>query len=205
MARLQALKELGLGVPEVICTGPSWFALEDCGQADLETELRELPHGSKQALLCEIAQDLAHWHRSGAVHGAAQVRNILRVRGELVRIDFEEDLAGLASAAWLRAYDGLLMLHSIARHQLRHDWPEDQAQLALATMFRCWRDASAEAFPSQEWDRVRQWLSRVARGLQTLRKWTKIGRDGDASLRLDAALRHAAAADDRAAARAPDA
>lgn len=114
--RLRALHQAGWAVPEVLAADSHVFVTADAGRI-LEALLSEEPDSDVRLLwLLDAARDLAAFHRGGQWHGAAQIRNVVRMKdGRLGRIDFETALDTRLPLPLLQAFDATLFFTSLAR------------------------------------------------------------------------------------------
>jgi tRNA A-37 threonylcarbamoyl transferase component Bud32 len=114
--RLRALREAGWRVPEVLASSHDIFVTAHVGRT-LEGLLGGEPDAdARLAWLLDCARDLAAFHRAGQWHGAAQIRNVVRMPdGRLGRIDFETGLDTRFPVPQLQAFDATLFFTSLAR------------------------------------------------------------------------------------------
>lgn len=114
--RLKALHSAGYRVPEVLAANSKVLVTAHAG-VTLGDLLHDEPDDDARLVwLLEAARDLAAFHRAGQWHGAAQIRNVVRMRdGQLGRIDFETALDGHFPLALLQAFDASLFFSSLAR------------------------------------------------------------------------------------------
>ena len=112
--RLVRLKEAGSSVPSVWFQAPGILVLEYVGQ-DMPYLIRIANPEGRLKLMATAAQELAHFHRAGFVHGGAQLRNLMiHDNGTATRIDFEENIGEALSLPLAQAYDVFQMLSSMA-------------------------------------------------------------------------------------------
>jgi tRNA A-37 threonylcarbamoyl transferase component Bud32 len=112
--RLIRLKEAGSSVPNVWYQAPDVLVLEYVGQ-DMPYLIRMATPEGRLKLMSLAAQELAHFHRAGFVHGGAQLRNLMiHDDGTATRIDFEENIGEALSLPLAQAYDVFQMLSSMA-------------------------------------------------------------------------------------------
>jgi tRNA A-37 threonylcarbamoyl transferase component Bud32 len=112
--RLIRLKEAGSSVPNVWYQAPDVLVLEYVGQ-DMPYLIRMATPEGRLNLMSRAAQELAHFHRAGFVHGGAQLRNLMiHDDGTATRIDFEENIGEALSLPLAQAYDVFQMLSSMA-------------------------------------------------------------------------------------------
>ena len=112
--RLVRLKDAGSSVPKVWYHAPEILVLEYVGQ-DMPYLIRMATPEGRLNLMSRAAQELAHFHRAGFVHGGAQLRNLMiHDDGTATRIDFEENIGEALSLPLAQAYDGFQMLSSMA-------------------------------------------------------------------------------------------
>ncbi len=176
--RLQQLQALGLNVAPVLMRGDGWFVMRHAGEHAeefLERQGREV----LEPWLSAIAADLGHWHRAGQWHGAGQIRNVtIDAQGKLTRIDFEEQLEGLAPLPLLQFNDWLLMRHATARFLLRLGVESTQILALLASLDSAYRRARQSDDLPADWQRPLKWVRRIAAWLERL--GPRAGRDGKA-------------------------
>jgi tRNA A-37 threonylcarbamoyl transferase component Bud32 len=112
--RLVRLKAAGSSVPNVWYQAPDLLVLEYAGQ-DMPYLIRIAAPEGRLTLMSKAAQELAHFHRAGFVHGGAQLRNLMiHEDGTATRIDFEENIGEALSLPLAQAYDVFQMLSSMA-------------------------------------------------------------------------------------------
>ena len=112
--RLVRLKQAGSSVPKVWYQAPGLLVLEYVGQ-DMPYLIRIAAPEGRQALMRKAAQELAHFHRAGFVHGGAQLRNLMiHDDGTATRIDFEENIGEALSLPLAQAYDVFQLVSSMA-------------------------------------------------------------------------------------------
>ena len=112
--RLVRLKDAGSSVPKVWYHAPEILVLEYVGQ-DMPYLIRMATPEGRLNLMSRAAQELAHFHRAGFVHGGAQLRNLMiHDDGTATRIDFEENIGEALSLPLAQAYDVFQMLSSMA-------------------------------------------------------------------------------------------
>jgi tRNA A-37 threonylcarbamoyl transferase component Bud32 len=112
--RLVRLKAAGSAVPSVWYQAPDLLVLEYVGQ-DMPYLIRIAPPESRPTLMRTAAQELAHFHRAGFVHGGAQLRNLMiQDDGTATRIDFEENVGEALSLPLAQAYDVFQLVSSMA-------------------------------------------------------------------------------------------
>ena len=112
--RLVRLKAAGSAVPSVWYQTPDLLVLEYVGQ-DMPYLIRIASPESRPTLMRTAAQELAHFHRAGFVHGGAQLRNLMiRDDGTATRIDFEENVGEALSLPLAQAYDVFQLVSSMA-------------------------------------------------------------------------------------------
>lgn len=167
--RLKTLRRAGERVPAVYAVGDGWLALEDVGQ-ELERKVRRLPPAQAEALLIQLATELAEFHRAGHWHGGSQIRNLTVRDGRFYRIDFEEDLSGLPLPL-IQAFDLTLFLSSCVRY-LRGDTVAAGMRL-LKAYFRVHPVAEIKLFLRQGYALLR-WLQPPLRLLGR-----RAGKDGE--------------------------
>ena len=176
--RLQQLQREGLNVAPVLMRGDGWFVMRHTGE-HAEEFLERQGREALQPWLDRIAADLGQWHRQGQWHGAGQLRNVtIDAQGQLTRIDFEEQLEGLAPLALLQFNDWLLMRHAAARFLLRLGVPGAQIASLLASQETAYRKGRGLVALPPDWQRPLRWLMRAAWLLQRL--GPRAGRDGRA-------------------------
>jgi len=112
--RLVRLKAAGSSVPNVWYQASDILVLEYVGQ-DMPYLIRIATPEGRLKLMSSAAQELAHFHCSGFVHGGAQLRNLMiHDDGSATRIDFEENIGEALSLPLAQAYDVFQMLSSMA-------------------------------------------------------------------------------------------
>jgi tRNA A-37 threonylcarbamoyl transferase component Bud32 len=112
--RLVRLKAAGSAVPSVWYQAPELLVLEYVGQ-DMPYLIRIATPAGRLALMRRAAQELAHFHLAGFVHGGAQLRNLMiQEDGTATRIDFEENIGEALSLPLAQAYDVFQILSSMA-------------------------------------------------------------------------------------------
>ena len=112
--RLVRLKAAGSSVPNVWYQAPDILVLEYVGQ-DMPYLIRIATPEGRLTLMSRAAQELAHFHRAGFVHGGAQLRNLMiHDDGTVTRIDFEENIGEALSLPLAQAYDVFQLLSSMA-------------------------------------------------------------------------------------------
>jgi len=112
--RLVRLKAAGSSVPNVWYQAPDLLVLEYVGQ-DMPYLIRIATPQGRLTLMSQAAQELAHFHLAGFVHGGAQLRNLMiQDDGTATRIDFEENIGEALSLPLAQAYDVFQMLSSMA-------------------------------------------------------------------------------------------
>lgn len=112
--RLMRLKQAGSAVPKVWYQAPGLLVLEYVGQ-DMPYLIRIATPEARQALMRTAAQELAHFHRAGFVHGGAQLRNLMiHDDGTATRVDFEENIGEALSLPLAQAYDVFQLVSSMA-------------------------------------------------------------------------------------------
>ena len=112
--RLVRLKQAGSSVPKVWYQAPDLLVLEYVGQ-DMPYLIRIATPLGRQELMRTAAQELAHFHRAGFVHGGAQLRNLMiHDDGTATRIDFEENIGEALSLSLAQAYDVFQLVSSMA-------------------------------------------------------------------------------------------
>jgi tRNA A-37 threonylcarbamoyl transferase component Bud32 len=112
--RLARFKAAGSAVPSVWHQAPDLLVLEYVGQ-DMPYLIRIASPEGRLALMRTAAQELAHFHRAGFVHGGAQLRNLMMQEdGTATRIDFEENVGEALSLPLAQAYDVFQLVSSMA-------------------------------------------------------------------------------------------
>jgi tRNA A-37 threonylcarbamoyl transferase component Bud32 len=112
--RLVRLKAAGSAVPSVWYQAPDLLVLEYVGQ-DMPYLIRIATPEGRPTLMRTAAQELAHFHRAGFVHGGAQLRNLMMQEdGTTTRIDFEENIGEALSLPLAQAYDVFQLVSSMA-------------------------------------------------------------------------------------------
>jgi tRNA A-37 threonylcarbamoyl transferase component Bud32 len=112
--RLVRLKAAGTAVPSVWYQAPDLLVLEYVGQ-DMPYLIRIATPEGRPMLMRTAAQELAHFHREGFVHGGAQLRNLMMQEdGTTTRIDFEENIGEALSLPLAQAYDVFQLVSSMA-------------------------------------------------------------------------------------------
>ncbi len=112
--RLVRLKAAGSAVPSVWYQAPDLLVLEYVGQ-DMPYLVRIATPEDRPTLMRTAAQELAHFHRAGFVHGGAQLRNLMMQEdGTATRIDFEENIGEALSLPLAQAYDVFQLVSSMA-------------------------------------------------------------------------------------------
>ena len=112
--RLARFKAAGSAVPSVWYQAPDLLVLEYVGQ-DMPYLIRIASPEGRLALMRTAAQELAHFHRAGFVHGGAQLRNLMMQEdGTATRIDFEENVGEALSLPLAQAYDVFQLVSSMA-------------------------------------------------------------------------------------------
>lgn len=110
--RLRDLDAANWRVPHVWSHVPGELVLEFVGD-DLPGLLRRSDRAAQEALVSEVASELAAFHRQGLWHGGSQVRNLTWHEGAIWRIDFEENIGGALSLPLAQAYDVYQCLSSL--------------------------------------------------------------------------------------------
>lgn len=127
--RLVRLKAAGSSVPSVWFQAPGILVLEYVGQ-DMPYLIRTATAEGRLKLMATAAQELAHFHRAGFVHGGAQLRNLMiHDDGTATRIDFEENIGEALSLPLAQAYDVFQMLSSMAGLRGHEFSPADRQAL----------------------------------------------------------------------------
>jgi tRNA A-37 threonylcarbamoyl transferase component Bud32 len=112
--RLVRLKAAGTAVPSVWYQAPDLLVLEYVGQ-DMPYLIRIATPEGRPMLMRTAAQELAHFHHAGFVHGGAQLRNLMmQENGTTTRIDFEENIGEALSLPLAQAYDVFQLVSSMA-------------------------------------------------------------------------------------------
>jgi tRNA A-37 threonylcarbamoyl transferase component Bud32 len=112
--RLVRLKAVGSAVPSVWYQAADLLVLEYVGQ-DMPYLIRIATPEGRPTLMRTAAQELAHFHRAGFVHGGAQLRNLMiHDDGTVTRIDFEENIGEALSLPLAQAYDVFQLVSSMA-------------------------------------------------------------------------------------------
>lgn len=185
-ARLRALRSAGSHVPEILYAEPGVLVLEFVGE-NLPTEIRESSPGQRVRWMDLAAQDLASFHRTGFVHGGAQLRNLMVQDGRLTRIDFEENIGEALSRPLGQAYDVYQMMSSMAG--LRGDQFSEQDRRMLSTRLLM---AYLEANPDPEVKARLRRFGQIFGAVQRYAGWLLIrlpGRDVRGVLYVSDALR----------------
>ena len=159
--RLAKLRAAGCRVPLILRHEPGVLVLEYVGQ-DVPYLLRTRAQGERLALVTNVAQDLAAFHRAGFVHGGAQLRNVMFKDGALTRIDFEENIGEALSHPVGQAYDVYQMISSMAG--LRgHEFSRHNRQALCDRLLSAYRNANPDPLVDHQ-------LKRMARALGVLYK-----------------------------------
>ena len=161
--RLMRLKQAGSPVPKVWYQAPGLLVLEYVGQ-DMPYLIRIATPEARQALMRTAAQELAHFHRAGFVHGGAQLRNLMiHDDGTATRIDFEENIGEALSLPLAQAYDVFQLVSSMAG--LRgHEFTPAERQVLCHQLL----DEYLRANPDP---RVRAYLAAIEKKLTLVKKY----------------------------------
>ena len=111
--RLKTLHRAGCHVPEILYEEPETLVLAYVGQS-IPFLVRRCTPAQRLVWMDRCANDLAHFHLAGYVHGGAQLRNLMYLNGQITRIDFEENIGEAMSRPLGQAYDVYQMLSSMA-------------------------------------------------------------------------------------------
>ncbi|MFN7710697.1 MAG: RIO1 family regulatory kinase/ATPase [Holosporales bacterium] len=113
VARMQQLRQQNIVVPEVVHVADDYFVMRDLGKPLLKTVKRHKAVPERSRLLRLAAQELAHLHRQGAIHGRGSLRDMVIHKQRIGFIDFEEPLPERADLTLFQARDLLLFLASV--------------------------------------------------------------------------------------------
>lgn len=185
--RLVRLKAAGSSVPNVWYRAPDLLVLEYVGQ-DMPYLIRIATPEGRLTLMSQAAQELAHFHHAGFVHGGAQLRNLMiQEDGTATRIDFEENIGEALSLPLAQAYDVFQMLSSMAGlrgHEFRPTERQALCHQLLAAYLRANPDPQVRASLTA----LNKQCSAVKKYLGWLLKWIP-GRDVQGFLYVTNTLR----------------
>ena len=173
--RLVRLKQAGSSVPNVWYQAPDLLVLEFVGQ-DMPYLIRIATPEGRQALMRTAAQELAHFHRAGFVHGGAQLRNLMmHDDGMATRIDFEENIGESLSLPLAQAYDVFQMVSSMAG--LRgHEFSPTERQALCYQLLANYLAANPDPLVRAQLTAIEKKFALVKKYLGWLLKWIP-GRD----------------------------
>jgi hypothetical protein len=185
--RLRRLKEAGSSVPSVWHQAPGVLVLEYVGQ-DMPYLVRNASPEGRLALMTIAAQQLAHFHRAGFVHGGAQLRNLMMHEdGTTTRIDFEENIGEAMSLPLAQAYDVFQMLSSMAG--LRgHEFSPTERQVLCNQLLKSYLAANPDPSVRIPLRAIEKKFATIQRYLGWLLKWIP-GRDVQGFLYVTNTLR----------------
>ena len=185
--RLVQLKEAGSSVPKVWYQASDLLVLEYVGQ-DMPYLIRIATPEGRQALIRKAAQELAHFHRAGFVHGGAQLRNLMiHDDGTATRIDFEENIGEALSLPLAQAYDVFQLVSSMAG--LRgHEFSPTERQALCHQLLAEYLSTNPDSLVRKQLAAIEKRFVSVKKYLGWLLKWIP-GRDIQGFLYLTNTLR----------------
>ncbi len=185
--RLLRLKKAGSSVPSVWYQAPGVLVLEYVGQ-DMPYLVRIASPEGRLALMTIAAQQLAHFHCAGFVHGGAQLRNLMMHEdGTTTRIDFEENIGEAMSLPLAQAYDVFQMLSSMAG--LRgHEFSPTERQVLCNQLLKSYLAANPDPSVRIPLRAIEKKFATIQRYLGWLLKWIP-GRDVQGFLYVTNTLR----------------
>ena len=185
--RLVRLKKTGSSVPNVWYQAPDLLVLEYVGQ-DMPYLIRIATPEGRQALMRTAAQELARFHRSGFVHGGAQLRNLMiHDDGTATRIDFEENIGEALSLPLAQAYDVFQLVSSMAG--LRgHEFSPSERQALCHQLLAEYLRANPDPLVRAQLMSIETKFASVKKYLGWLLKWIP-GRDVQGFLYVTNTLR----------------
>ena len=185
--RLVRLKKAGSSVPNVWYQASDLLVLEYVGQ-DMPYLIRIATPEGRQVLMRMAAQDLAHFHRAGFVHGGAQLRNLMiHDDGTATRIDFEENIGEALSLPLAQAYDVFQLVSSMAG--LRgHEFSPTERQALCHQLLVEYLRANPEPLVRTQLKAIEKKFTSVKKYLGWLLKWIP-GRDVQGFLYVTNTLR----------------
>jgi len=183
-ARLRMLDQANWRVPLVWSFKPGELVLEYVGD-DMPGVLRRASPEQQQVMVDAMAVELAAFHAQALWHGGAQVRNLTWYRGEIWRIDFEENIGAALSLPLAQAYDVYQCLSSLVA--LR-GLSEATAQSLGARFLQGYLDANDDAAVRAGLTRMAQSICAASRVIRPVLGWVP-GRDVQGFFRVADTLR----------------
>jgi len=185
--RLVRLKAAGSSVPNVWYRASDLLVLEYVGQ-DMPYLIRIATPEGRLKLMNRAAQELAHFHHAGFVHGGAQLRNLMmHDDGTATRIDFEENIGEALSLPLAQAYDVFQMLSSMAG--LRgHEFSPTERQALCQQLLTAYLGANPDPLVRASLAAIQKNFAAIKKYLGWLLKWIP-GRDVQGFLYVTNTLR----------------
>lgn len=185
--RLVRLKEAGSSVPSVWFWAPGILVLEYVGQ-DMPHLIRIATPEGRLKLMSRAAQELAHFHHAGFVHGGAQLRNLMiHEDGTVTRIDFEENIGEALSLPLAQAYDVFQLLSSMAGLRGHEFSPTDRKALCHQ-LLTAYLKANPDPLVRASLTAIEKHFAAIKKYLGWLLKWIP-GRDVQGFLYVTSTLR----------------
>lgn len=156
--RLQALKQHGIAVPEVLLLTPEYLVMTHTGES-VQSKLSQTPKNAD--LLQAVVDSLVELHTHHQWHGGAQVRNLTVKDQKIYRIDFEENTGNAMPLHLAQAYDVLLCFNSLL-HYLKDDLDMG------STLLACYLRKAPNPLVLQALQQVNRHLQRLQRVLLPL-------------------------------------
>ncbi|MCP4205882.1 MAG: hypothetical protein GY767_02385 [Shimia sp.] len=147
-------------VPRLVAEGADFLVLPDCG-ANLRYLLAdEVDIGRRQQMLIEASVMLADFHGLGFAHGRPSPKDMCRVDGQILLLDFERYKQGNNTPVG-KARDLVVFAFNVAAHS-------PQMRNSLREAMAAYRERADDAiWPlAQRWCRWLRWTERVTRPLQ---------------------------------------